>query len=79
VTLHLDDETPFNESFWGSDFSNLSGATCFMGSLAYAFGSFKDGRHAYCVVYNRALSPAEVAQNRQVLKTILAGRGVTLP
>lgn len=34
---------------------------------------------AYGLVYNRALSPAEVEQNRQVLAAILAGRGITLP
>jgi hypothetical protein len=34
---------------------------------------------AYGLVYDRALSPAEVEQNRQVLKSILAGRGITLP
>jgi hypothetical protein len=37
------------------------------------------GKVAYQVVYNRALSGAEVEQNRQTLKTILAGRGSTLP
>ena len=34
---------------------------------------------AYGLVYDRALSPAEVEQNRQALKTILAPRGITLP
>ena len=34
---------------------------------------------AYGLVYNRALSPAEVEQNRQALKAILASRGITLP
>ena len=34
---------------------------------------------AYGLVYNRALSPAEVEQNRQALKSILAARGITLP
>jgi chitodextrinase len=34
---------------------------------------------AYGLVYNRALSPAEVEQNRQALTAILAGRGITLP
>jgi hypothetical protein len=79
VTLHLDDDTPYNESFWGSDFSNLTGATCFMGGLGYASGAFKDGRHSYCLVYGRALSPEELEQNRQALKAILSGRGITLP
>jgi hypothetical protein len=37
------------------------------------------GKVAYQLVYNRALSPAEVEQNRQALKSILAGRGITLP
>jgi hypothetical protein len=50
--------------------------------------SFRFGRHnnlgqvcqfAYGLVYNRALSPAEVEQNRQALKAILAPRGITLP
>ena len=34
---------------------------------------------AYGLVYNRALSPAEVEQNRQALAAILAGRGMALP
>jgi hypothetical protein len=34
---------------------------------------------AYGLVYNRALSGAEVEQNRQVIKSLLAGRGITLP
>ena len=34
---------------------------------------------AYIRVYNRALSPAEIDQNRWALKSILAGRGITLP
>jgi hypothetical protein len=79
VTLHLDGETPFNDPVWGNDFSNLSGATCFMGSPGFAFGGFKDGRHAYCLVYNRALSDPEIAHNRMALAAILAGRGIMLP
>jgi hypothetical protein len=34
---------------------------------------------AYGLVYHRALSAAEVEQNRQALKSILAGRGITSP
>ena len=34
---------------------------------------------AYGLVYDRALSPAEVEHNRQVLQSILASRGITLP
>ncbi len=34
---------------------------------------------AYGLVYNRALSPAEVEQNRNVLKDMLAPRGIVLP
>lgn len=34
---------------------------------------------AYGLVYDRALSAAEVEQNRQALKPILASRGITLP
>ena len=34
---------------------------------------------AHGLVYNRALAPAEVEQNRQALKVILAPRGITLP
>lgn len=34
---------------------------------------------AYGLVYDRALSAAEVEQNRQALKEILAGRGIALP
>jgi hypothetical protein len=50
--------------------------------------TFRFGRHnnlgqvcqfAYGLVYDRALSPAEVEQNRQALKVILASRGITLP
>jgi hypothetical protein len=41
--------------------------------------SYHTATVAYGLVYNRALSAAEIAQNRQALKTILAARGVTLP
>jgi hypothetical protein len=50
--------------------------------------TFRFGRHnnvgqvcqfAYGLVYNRALSSAEVEQNRQALKAILAPRGISLP
>jgi chitodextrinase len=50
--------------------------------------TFRFGRHnalgqvcqfAYALVYDRALSPAEVEQNRQALKAILAGRAIALP
>ena len=34
---------------------------------------------AYGLVYNRALTPAEVEQNRAALKSILAARSITLP
>lgn len=34
---------------------------------------------AYGLVYDRALSPAEVEQNRNALKVILAARGIMLP
>jgi hypothetical protein len=34
---------------------------------------------AYGLVYDRALSPAEVEQNRQALTAIMASRGITLP
>jgi Fibronectin type III domain len=58
---------------------NTSG-NAFMGPNAVADnGNNKWGRHAYALVYNRALSDAEVEQNRQALKAILAGRGITLP
>src|SRR5919106_151326 len=42
-------------------------------------GAYGNPVIAYGLVYNRALSAAEIAQNRQALKTILAARGVTLP
>jgi hypothetical protein len=51
-------------------------------------GNFQFGKYsslfagmtgAYCLAYNRALSAEEVEQNRQVLTTILAARGITLP
>jgi hypothetical protein len=51
-------------------------------------GNFQVGKYsslfagmtgAYCLAYNRALSAEEVEQNRQVLTTILAARGITLP
>jgi hypothetical protein len=34
---------------------------------------------AYLLVYDRALSAAEVEQNRQALKAILSARGISLP
>jgi hypothetical protein len=42
-------------------------------------GIFAGMTGAYILVYNRALSAAEVEQNRQVIKAILASRGITLP
>jgi hypothetical protein len=51
-------------------------------------GNFQVGKYsslfagmtgAYCLAYNRALSAEEVEQNRQVLMSILAARGITLP
>jgi hypothetical protein len=42
-------------------------------------GANKWGKIAYQLVYNRALSAVEIEQNRQALKAILAGRGITLP
>jgi chitodextrinase len=50
-----------------------------MMSRGNSFGSNTWGKIAYQLVYDRALAPAEVEQNRQALKTILAGRGITLP
>jgi hypothetical protein len=38
-----------------------------------------DGVIAYALIYNRAQSAAEIAQNYNVLKTRLAARGITLP
>lgn len=51
---------------WGEsgNVSNPSGEVC-----AFAYG----------LVYDRALSPAEVAVNRAALKALLASRGITLP
>lgn len=46
------------------------------GKFSALFGSMTG---AYCLVYNRALSPEEVEHNRQVLTTILAARGIALP
>jgi hypothetical protein len=48
----------------------------FWGKIA---GGAKIMEAAYGLVYNRVLSPAEVEQNRQALKPILATRGITLP
>ena len=48
----------------------------FWGKIA---GGAKIMEAAYGLVYNRVLSPAEVEQNRQALKAILATRGITLP
>jgi Concanavalin A-like lectin/glucanases superfamily len=49
---------------------------------AFRFGRFNNVgqvcQFAYGLVYNRALSPAEIEQNRQVLMVILASRGVIL-
>jgi hypothetical protein len=46
------------------------------GKFGSLFGSMTG---AYCLVYDRALSGSEVAQNRQALATFLAARGITLP
>jgi hypothetical protein len=48
-------------------------------SRGNSFGGSTWGKVAYQLVYNRALSSAEVEQNRQALKSILASRGITLP
>ena len=49
----------------------------------FQFGTFSslfaDMTGAYCLVSDRALAASEVAQNRQVLATILAARGISLP
>jgi Concanavalin A-like lectin/glucanases superfamily/Fibronectin type III domain len=58
---------------------NTAGALVVMGQEAAASGTGRWGKIAYGLVYNRALSPAEVEQNRQALKAILAGRGIALP
>jgi hypothetical protein len=42
-------------------------------------GVNKWGKVAYQLAYDRALSAIEIEQNRQALKSILAGRGITLP
>ena len=42
-------------------------------------GASKYIKLAYLLVYDRALSDAEVEQNRQALKSILAARGIALP
>src|SRR5918996_895456 len=54
-------------------------STAAMAGRSSGAGGFKWIKHAYCLVYDRALSPAEVEQNRQALKAILAGRAITLP
>ena len=58
---------------------NTTGNLVVLGQEAAASGAGRWGKMAYGLVYNRALSPAEVEQNRQALKAILAGRGITLP
>jgi chitodextrinase len=50
-----------------------------MMSRGNSSGVNKWGKIAYQLVYNRALSAAEITQTRQALKDILAGRGITLP
>jgi hypothetical protein len=58
---------------------NTAGAVVLATRRGVLDGFGKAGKLAYALVYDRALTAAEVAQNRQALKTILAGRGITLP
>jgi Concanavalin A-like lectin/glucanases superfamily len=77
IKLYLDGASENYGSF--SVMLNTSG-NAFMAPNGDAnSGLFKRGKHAYCLVYNRALSDEEIAQNRQALTSILAGRGITLP
>jgi hypothetical protein len=67
-----------------SELSTTSATIDTTGTVAMAgrssgTGGFKWIKHAYCMVYDRALSPAEVAHNRMALAAILAGRAIMLP
>ena len=73
VTLYLN----------GSSAASSTSATIDTSTHAFVWGQdsaiLRVMQAAYGLVYNRALSAAEVEQNRQVLKSLLAARGITLP
>ena len=74
VTLYKDGATPVALST--SATINTAG-NFLINSINNGHGQLQ--QMAYCLVYNRALSPAEIEQNRQALASILAARGITLP
>jgi hypothetical protein len=50
-----------------------------MGKAAHASAQFYNGEVAYVIFYGSARTNEQQAQNRQVLKSILTSRGITLP
>ena len=73
ITLYKDGETPI--ALTTSATINTDGNFQLF-AINNAGASFGLG---YCLVYNRALSAAEIATNRHALTLIMAQRGVTLP
>jgi hypothetical protein len=72
VTLYLDG---------ASEASGVSGAIDTINGIILASENAiqQEMEAAYLLVYDRALSAAEVEQNRQALKAILSARGISLP
>jgi hypothetical protein len=76
-TMYLDDAS---EAVASGGFSMNTAGNVTMATRRGVFDGFgKAGKMAYALVYDRALTAEEIEQNRQALKTILAGRGITLP
>ena len=77
LTFYLDASS---EASPGFGISIATAGDIVMGPLGDSqTGILKKGKFAYALLYDRELSPAEVEQNRQALKSILASRGITLP
>jgi Concanavalin A-like lectin/glucanases superfamily len=77
IVIYLDGAS---ESSPGGGISIDTAGNIAMGPLgAGQTGILKKGKFAYTLLYDRALSPAEVAHNRMALAAILAGRGIMLP
>jgi hypothetical protein len=64
-----------------SEASGVSGAIDTINGIILASDNAiqQEMEAAYLLVYDRALSAAEVEQNRQALKAILSARGISLP
>jgi hypothetical protein len=72
VTLYLDGASEAS-GVWGA-IDTINGII-----LASENAIQQEMEAAYLLVYDRALSAAEVEQNRQALKAILSARGISLP